>query len=115
MNKKCIPCEGGDLPPLSRKTIGAYLKTTSEWQIDAEYKKISREYVFKDFTQSMAFVNQVAKLSEQEGHHPDIAIFYNRVLLRLTTHAILRLSQNDFILAKKINIIGQQFIFPHHT
>ncbi len=67
--------------------------------------KIQRIYRFKDFQESIKFVNKVAKLAEDEGHHPDIKILWNKVTLALTTHAINGLSQNDFILAAKINQI----------
>jgi 4a-hydroxytetrahydrobiopterin dehydratase len=67
--------------------------------------KITREFTFKDFVAAMKFINRVAKIAEKEGHHPDIAVFYNRVELVLWTHAIKGLSLNDFILAAKINAI----------
>ena len=65
--------------------------------------KISKEYKFKDFIGAINFVEQVAEIAELEGHHPDIHIFYNKVLLELSTHAIGGLSENDFILAAKID------------
>ena len=74
------------------------------WQI-IENKKIRREFIFKDFKESVAFVIKVAALAENEGHHPDIYIFYNKVTLELSTHAISGLSENDFILAVKIDKI----------
>lgn len=101
-NKKCIPCEGGT-PPLSAKQIVSYqsqLKTP--WTLDEEKKRIKREFQFKNFKESMAFVNKIADIAGQENHHPSIKIFYNRVILELTTHAIGGLSENDFIMASKI-------------
>jgi 4a-hydroxytetrahydrobiopterin dehydratase len=71
------------------------------WEL--EENKLARRFRFKDFAASMAFVNRVAELAEAEGHHPDIYISWNRVRLDLTTHAIKGLSQNDFIMAAKIN------------
>lgn len=68
-------------------------------------KKISRTFTFKNFREAMRFVNRVAELAETEDHHPDIATFWNRVVLTLTTHAIGGLSENDFILAAKIDKI----------
>jgi len=67
--------------------------------------EIQRIYRFKNFQKAIEFVNMVAKLSDDEGHHPDIEISWNKVTLTLTTHAINGLSQNDFILAAKINKI----------
>ena len=71
------------------------------WELEGN--KLTRRYKFKDFLGSMAFVNRVAELAESEGHHPDIYIYWNRVRLELTTHAIKGLSENDFIMAAKIN------------
>ncbi len=66
-------------------------------------KKIKKEYHFKDFKESIAFVNQVAGVAESENHHPDILIVYDRVQIELWTHAIMGLSENDFIMAAKID------------
>ncbi len=66
---------------------------------------IEREFLFKDFRESMDFVNKVAEAANQEDHHPDIHIFYNKVRIELTTHKIKGLSKNDFILAAKINAL----------
>jgi 4a-hydroxytetrahydrobiopterin dehydratase len=65
--------------------------------------KLTRRFKFKNFREAMAFVNRVAELAEDEGHHPDIHISWNRVRLDLTTHAIKGLSENDFIMAAKTN------------
>lgn len=76
----------------------------SAWVLDRDAKKISREFNFKDFKEAMHFVSHdVTDIAEEEGHHPDIYIFYNRVSLELYTHAIGGLSENDFILAAKID------------
>jgi 4a-hydroxytetrahydrobiopterin dehydratase len=72
---------------------------------DLADQTLSRTFRFKDFKEAMAFVNQVAGLAEAEGHHPDIHISWNRVRLDLTTHAIKGLSENDFILAAKVNAL----------
>jgi 4a-hydroxytetrahydrobiopterin dehydratase len=71
------------------------------WQL--EENKLTRRFKSRDFMEAMAFVNRVAELSEAEGHHPDIHISWNKVRLELTTHAIKGLSENDFIMAAKIN------------
>lgn len=103
--KKCEPCEGGVKPfGLEQiETYMAYLKTP--WEVYEDLKKIERKFKFKDFKEAMRFVNIVAELAEQEGHHPDIKINYNRVKIELTTHAIGGLSVNDFILASKVELI----------
>ncbi len=104
--KHCIPCEGG-MPPLDPERVPNYLKYAPGWT-SPDGKKITKEFKFKDFKEAMAFVNKVADLAESEGHHPDIYIFYNLVRFELTTHAIGGLSENDFILAAKINQLAAQ-------
>lgn len=105
IQKKCVPCEGG-ASPLARVQAENYLKETPGWEIVEEGKKIKREFKLGDFKEAMAFVGKVAELAEAEGHHPDFHIFYNRVVLESWTHAIGGLSENDFILAAKINNIS---------
>lgn len=75
----------------------------NHWTLADDAKSISREFLFKDFKEAMAFINTVADLAESEGHHPDIHCWWNKVKLELSTHAIKGLSNNDFILASKIN------------
>lgn len=104
--KHCIPCEGGTLP-LPANAVAEYLRRVPAWNV-IDGKKISREFKFKDFQAAMAFVNCVAVIAEAEQHHPDISIFYNLVRLELWTHAIGGLSENDFILAAKIDAINQE-------
>lgn len=103
-SKKCIPCEGG-IPPLKEHEVAEYKKhLQAGWTVTAN-KKLSREYAFKDFKHAMEFVNRVADLAEEEGHHPDLHIHYSKVIIELWTHAIGGLSENDFILAAKIEKI----------
>lgn len=99
--KRCVPCEGGE-DPLDEDKVKEYMKVLGEgWRVDEGYKKIKKEFKFKNFKEAMEFVNKVADLAEDEGHHPNIKIYYNRVILELTTHAIGGLSENDFIIATK--------------
>jgi 4a-hydroxytetrahydrobiopterin dehydratase len=103
-NKKCNQCEGG-IPPLDEKEIAEYRKNISDdWKV-IENKKILKEYLFVNYRQSMDFVNKVANLAEEEGHHPVMHVFYGRVLIELWTHAIDGLSENDFIMAFKIDAL----------
>ena len=105
LRKHCIPCEGG-VPPLSKKMAQELLPIVPGWVLqETKPLKLSRVFQFKDFVQAMKFVNGVAKIAEAEQHHPDIVIHWNRVTLTLFTHAISGLSENDFIMAKKINEI----------
>ena len=97
-------CEGGT-KPLSGDEIGAYLDELGDaWQTIND-ERLVRTFSFGTFADAMEFVNQVARLAESEGHHPDIEIHYSRVLIELSTHAIGGLSENDFILAAKINAL----------
>ena len=101
-NKKCVPCEGG-IPPLLSEEIEEYLGQISEWSV-VDNKKITKELVFENFAFAMAFVNGVAEIAETENHHPDILIHdYKNVTITLSTHAIGGLSENDFIVAAKID------------
>ena len=79
-----------------------YMKEIPQWEI-IKGKQISRTWLLKDFVQALKFVNSIGKLAEKEGHHPDILISYNKVVLDLWTHSIGGLSENDFILAAKID------------
>lgn len=103
--KKCIPCEGG-VPPLKREEAEALLKELDpEWMLIDGGRMLARSFAFKDFKQTMVFVNRVAELAEEEGHHPDLSVGYGTLGIELTTHAIDGLSENDFILAAKIDEI----------
>ena len=100
--KKCVPCEGGT-PPLEDNKIQEYLKEVEGWEFENE-KLIKKTFKFKTFRESINFVNRVAGLAEQENHHPDIIIRFRKVTFELTTHAIKGLSENDFIMASKIDL-----------
>lgn len=99
LKQKCAPCEGGE--PLPRSESQAYLTELKGWTL--HQKSLEQDFLFKDFKESMQFVNKVADIAEKEGHHPDIYIFYKKVHLQLSTHAVGGLSVNDFILAAKID------------
>ena len=101
--RHCVPCEGGT-PPMTRAEAERYLAQVAGWQlVEGEPLKIARGVKRKDFAEAMAFVNSIADLAEREQHHPDICISWNRVKLELFTHAIGGLSENDFIMAAKID------------
>jgi 4a-hydroxytetrahydrobiopterin dehydratase len=100
--KKCVPCEGG-IPPLTEKEIYGYKKDISESWIIVESNKITREFFFVSYRHTIDFVNQVADIAEQEGHHPVMHIYFGRAVIELWTHSINGLSENDFILASKID------------
>ncbi len=99
---KCVPCEGG-VPTLKKPDVEKYLKLTPKWQVSKDYTLISRKFEFKGFYKTMAFVNAVAWIANQENHHPDLEVSYNSCLVKFTTHAINGLSDNDFICAAKVD------------
>lgn len=103
-DQTCIPCEKG-VPPLSQEAAQRLWAELSGWELAKNGKSISKDLAFKDFDKAMDFVNMVADLAELQGHHPDIDIRYNKVHLSLSTHAIKGLSENDFVLASKIDAI----------
>ncbi|MBP9869014.1 4a-hydroxytetrahydrobiopterin dehydratase [Patescibacteria group bacterium] len=100
--QKCVPCEGG-VPSLQRDEALKLAAEVNGWNLATDAKSISHEYTFKDFNEALGFINAVGALAESEGHHPDIHCAWNKVKLELSTHAIGGLSNNDFILASKIN------------
>jgi 4a-hydroxytetrahydrobiopterin dehydratase len=89
--------------PFDKEQAEKYLAELSGWLLDEKETGIFKEYKFKDFLEAINFVNKIAKIAEEEGHHPDIHVFYNKVLLNLSTHSIGGLSENDFILVTKID------------
>lgn len=102
--KHCYPCEG-DTPPLSHEASIDMLKVVQGWTL-VEDKEIEKVYEFKNFTEAAQFVDEVARLAEAEGHHPEIKLFeFKKVNIRISTHAIDGLSENNFILASKIDDI----------
>jgi 4a-hydroxytetrahydrobiopterin dehydratase len=101
--KKCRPCEGG-VPPLSGAEVSENLKCLPEWLLAADAKSIRREWRVKDFTTALDFFQRIGKIAEGEDHHPDLHLTgYRNVAIELSTHAISGLSENDFILAAKID------------
>ena len=101
--KKCIPCESGGIP-LTDIEAKKNLEKITGWKLNGN--KIEREFVFQDFKEVMKFVNNIARIAEEEGHHPDIHIHWNKVMLELWTHSMKGLSENDFIVAAKINTLA---------
>jgi len=98
--KKCKVCEGG-IAPLTQAEIRDLLKQLEGWElIDG---RIAKVYTFKNYYQTMAFVNATAWVSHLEDHHPDISVGYNRCRIEYVTHAISGLSENDFICAAKLD------------
>ncbi len=105
LKKKCVPCEGGAIP-FDISEIHKYQKKVDGWKIVKNDKNIyylEKKFTFKNFLESQKFVNEVGSISEEEGHHPDISFGWGYAKINITTHAIEGLSENDFILAAKID------------
>jgi 4a-hydroxytetrahydrobiopterin dehydratase len=103
--KKCVPCEGG-IPAYSLAESQEQIKKLSGWQLTSDGKRIRKNWTVKNFIAGMNFFDRVANLAEQEQHHPDLHLEgYRNVSIELWTHAIAGLSENDFILAAKIDEI----------
>ena len=101
-SKTCVPCRGG-VPPLTEEEARRFAEAVPAWALLQNGVRLVRRFEFRDFKAAMEFVNRVADLAEEEGHHPDIAIHWNKVELTLWTHKIGGLHENDFILAAKID------------
>lgn len=101
--KHCLPCEGG-ATPLSSEQAAALLSHVEGWELSHQGQCIRRHWTAKNYLAAIDFFNKLAALAEQEGHHPDLHLEgYRQITVELTTHAIGGLSENDFILASKIN------------
>lgn len=102
IDRKIVPHE--KMVALNQAEIKDYLSQLKNWEF-LETNKITKEFKFNDFVKAIEFVNKIAVIAEEEGHHPDIAIYYNKVEITLWTHFVNGLSENDFIMAAKIEQI----------
>jgi 4a-hydroxytetrahydrobiopterin dehydratase len=105
LDKKCIPCEGG-VVPFDISEIHKYQKKVDGWNVikgDKNIFYLEKKFIFKNFLESQKFINLVGEISEDEGHHPEILFGWGYAKISITTHAIEGLSENDFILAAKID------------
>ncbi len=100
-DRPCVPCDGND-PRLTTDEINRYVAGVKDWKVIKEHH-LQKGYKFKNFADALLFVNQVGRLAERVGHHPDICFGWGRVEITIYTHAIYGLSENDFILAAKID------------
>ena len=103
-NKHCVPCEGG-VDPIGREEAEALLAELPGWTLSDDAKMIHRRFEFRGFFRTMAFINAMAWLVNQENHHPDFSAGYNYCDVGFTTHAIDGLSENDFICAAKVSAL----------
>jgi 4a-hydroxytetrahydrobiopterin dehydratase len=100
--QKCKPCEGG-VAPYNEQQAKELLKQLKAWII--EDGKLVKLYPFKNYYETMAFVNALAWISHREDHHPDLQVGYNKCRVEYSTHAIGGLSENDFICAAKADAL----------
>jgi 4a-hydroxytetrahydrobiopterin dehydratase len=101
--KHCRPCEGG-IPALSREEAEATVRNVEGWTLDPDAGRITRTWTVADFMAGIDFFGKIAALAEEEDHHPDLHLEgYRKVTVALSTHAVKGLTENDFILAAKIN------------
>jgi 4a-hydroxytetrahydrobiopterin dehydratase len=106
--KHCVPCEGG-MPPLDDSSVGLLMGEVKGWskRDEPQGARITKRFKFKDFVAGMAFIDKMAVLAEAEQHHPDFCVHYNQVDVTLWTHAVGGLSENDFILAAKLDAMTE--------
>jgi 4a-hydroxytetrahydrobiopterin dehydratase len=103
-NERCLPCEGIG-STLTLQDTNKLLVQLNNWQLTADGKQIYKDYPFKGFYKTMAFVNAIAWVANQENHHPDLEVGFDHCLVRFTTHALNGLTQNDFICAAKVDAL----------
>ncbi len=107
IKKHCIPCEDKDMKPLTKTEAKKLLAEIPAWEIDEQARKISKTFEFVNFVEAVDFINKIADIAEEEGHHPDFALFgYKNLTVELSTHSIGGLSENDFIVAARIDAIS---------
>ena len=103
-SRRCVPCRG-DTPPLSPAETERLLgELGGDWSV-ADGHHLTKTYQFPDFMSALAFVNRVGGVAESEGHHPDIELTWGRVTVKIWTHAIDGLTESDFVLAAKADVV----------
>ena len=102
LQKRCKPCEGGTVPYNAEQTK-EMLANLKAWMV--EDGRLVKLYLFKNYHETMAFVNALAWISHREDHHPDLQVGYNKCRVEYSTHAIGGLSENDFICAAKADAL----------
>jgi 4a-hydroxytetrahydrobiopterin dehydratase len=101
--KRCIPCSGG-IRPIKGDEITKMLENLKDWKVVEEHH-LEKDYIFKDYKQALDFVNAVSAIAEDEKHHPDLQLAWGKVKVRIYTHKIEGLSESDFILAAKCDLV----------
>jgi 4a-hydroxytetrahydrobiopterin dehydratase len=104
-NKRCESCEGIGAALTPEQITNIMPQLDKGWQVDKQYKIIRKSFSFSDFYQTMAFVNAIAWIANNENHHPDLEVGYNYCHVSFMTHALNGLSHNDFICAAKVDTL----------
>jgi 4a-hydroxytetrahydrobiopterin dehydratase len=103
--KHCLPCEGG-VPALTPQQIRDHLPAVPDWKLTPDGKRLRREWRVKDFATALDFFNRIGRIAEEEDHHPDLHLVgYRNVTIEIWTHAVAGLTENDFILAAKLDTL----------
>lgn len=102
--RRCVPCEGGT-PSLPDDQVAPLLAQLDGWNVEEAdgHRQLAKAYRFRDFVGAVDFVNRITPVAEAEGHHPDLLVTWGRVRVQLWTHAAGGLTENDFVLAAKID------------
>jgi 4a-hydroxytetrahydrobiopterin dehydratase len=103
--RHCTPCAGGTPSMESEQAVRLLQQLHADWTLSGDNRSISRTFRFKNYYQTLAFVNALAWIAHGEDHHPDLEVGYNRCLVRYSTHAVGGLSENDFICAARIDAL----------
>ena len=101
--RKCLPCSGA-VPPLTRAQFEPLLDELDNWLVEDD-KKLTKSLRFKNFTGPMDLANSIAAIAEEENHHPDLLVRWGELRIELWTHKINGLTESDFILAAKIDLL----------
>jgi 4a-hydroxytetrahydrobiopterin dehydratase len=100
--KECLPCKGG-VPPLKGQQLSEFqARLGGDWKIVNEHH-LEKQYDFDDWSQAVDFTNRVARIAEEQNHHPDILLTYGKVKVQIWTHKIDGLTESDFVFAAKVD------------
>jgi 4a-hydroxytetrahydrobiopterin dehydratase len=106
--RRCMPCEGGT-PPLTDEQQVPLLAQLVGWQVEEAdgHQQLVKTFRFRDFVSAVEFVNRITPVAEAEGHHPDLLVTWGQVRVQLSTHVAGGLTENDFVLAAKIDRVAE--------
>jgi 4a-hydroxytetrahydrobiopterin dehydratase len=107
--RRCVPCEGG-VPPLGPEQVAPLMAQLEGWTVEEAdgHQQLAKAFRFRNFVEAVDFVNRITPVAEAEGHHPDLLVAWGRVRVQLWTHVAGGLTENDFVLAAKIDQLASQ-------